>query len=58
MSQSKAYQRVNQENNIFTFKIHLFSLKNTNQTNLSIFPNRNEEKFNVVKINWNVSVQL
>ena len=47
-----------QENKIYNFKIHLFSLLNTKQTNNGIFLTKTGENFNLPKIFWNVSPTL
>ena len=56
MSQTSASQHALQENNIYTFKNHLFSFSNTKQTNISI--NKHEEKFGLAKIFCNVIVRI
>ena len=40
------------------FKIHLFSILNTKQTNYGIFSNKAGENFNLAKIFLNVRVRL
>ena len=47
-----------QENKICNFKIHLFSILNTKQTNDDIFSNKTGENFDLAKIFWNVRVRL
>ena len=44
--------------NFYNFKIHLFSILNTKQTNDCIFSNKAGENFNLAKIFLNVGVQL
>ena len=44
--------------NFCNFKIHLFSILNTKQTNDGIFSNKAGENFNLAKIFLNVRVQL
>ena len=51
-------QPVFEENKIWNFKIHLFSILNTKQTNDGIFSNKAGEKFNLAKNFRNVRVRL
>ena len=47
-----------QENKFYNFKIYLFSVLNTKQTNGGIFSNMAGENFNLEKIFLNVRVRL
>ena len=51
-------QPIFQENQIYNFKINLFSFLNTKQTNDGIFSNKTEKNFNTTKFFWNVRVRL
>ena len=51
-------QRIFQEIEIYNFKINLFSLLNTKQTNDGNFSKKIGENFNLAKILWNVRVRL
>ena len=51
-------QPVFQENKIYNFKVHLFSFLNSKQKNDCIYFFNAEENFSLVKIFWNLRVQL